>query len=84
MDELRSLIRRKALAIQKKLKYSDQKMADTIGVSRIMWQKVRTGNVGIGGQTLSGLLNAFPALSQLKDGVDRDIEITLKIKSEAE
>ena len=73
------LMTRKLIAIQRKLKYSDQDMANVMGMSRSYWNQIRLGRKRLGADAVMKALTMFPSLELFKDGVDREIEITLKV-----
>jgi hypothetical protein len=78
VDE-RDLIVQKLIEVQRALQLSDQKFSEKIGISRPMWQIIRTGKRGIGGRTLIQIFKAFPPLQVMRDGKPRDLEITIKV-----
>lgn len=53
----------KLMAIQKRKRWSDRQMAESLGISRAMWQHIRTGRVGLGQRTLKGIMRAYPELT---------------------
>jgi hypothetical protein len=74
------LMTRKLIAIQRKLKYSDQQMADVMETSRSYWNQVRLGKKNLGATAVMHALTVFPALELFKDGKDREMEITIRVE----
>jgi transcriptional regulator with XRE-family HTH domain len=78
-SELLKTITDKLIKVQTALGISDSKFAKKIGISTNMWCKIRRGERGMGGGTLLKAFQAFPALQVMRDGKDRDLEITIKV-----
>lgn len=47
---------------QKEAGEPDQLFARRLGLSRQAWQKIRTGECGLGGKALAGIVRAYPDL----------------------
>lgn len=69
-------------AKQRELELSDAAFARRLGVARSTWTRVRLGNRKPGERLLSGVMRAFPSLTDdclayLRDGVSVPVNVTL-------